>query len=82
MSASSDIEKERIEEDVTDMEQEGSLKEAATKKTTKDGILLIPQPSDDPEQPLVSSLLQFFDRHTDIHKRTGPGARSISHFLS
>jgi hypothetical protein len=39
--------------DVGDLE---SSKEevATTQKTTKDGIVLVPQPSDDPEEPLVS----------------------------
>lgn len=48
----SDTEKEGISEGV--IEQDGSEKGATTQKTTKDGILLIPQPSDDPDQPLVS----------------------------
>jgi hypothetical protein len=52
----SDIEKTRISEDVNDVEHDGSTKETRVKKTTSDGILLIPQPSDDPSQPLVSAI--------------------------
>lgn len=37
---------------LADPEKEGSEK-VISQKTTKDGIVLVPQPSDDPEEPLV-----------------------------
>jgi hypothetical protein len=49
----SETEKENISEDVRDIDIDGSEKVPA-QKTTEDGILLVPQPSDDPEQPLVT----------------------------
>jgi hypothetical protein len=60
----SDIEKRRISEDVNDVEHDGSTKESRAKKTTSDGILLVPQPSDDPEQPLVSAIQTTRKSHT------------------
>jgi hypothetical protein len=53
-----DIEKEHVGE-VKDVEHSITSKEIETRKTTKDGILLIPQPSDDPEEPLVSFSVPF-----------------------
>lgn len=41
-------------------------KETANLKRTKDGIILIPQPSDDPNDPLVSSMLSLMRSMTDI----------------
>lgn len=73
----SDMEKKRISEDVNNLEQNGFMKETSAKKTTSDGILLIPQPSDDPDQPLVSA---YHIIHKALYSlelpRTGPGARS------
>ena len=33
----------------------------SNQKTTKDGIILVPQPSDDPEEPLVRRIRNFCD---------------------
>lgn len=75
----SDIEKKRISEDINDLEQDGSMKETRAKKTTTDGILLIPQPSDDPDQPLVSTTRTTHKTfYSHEFSRTGPGAKSTS----
>ena len=38
------------------LEESGKLNEIANPKLSHDGIILIPQPSDDPDDPLVSFL--------------------------
>ena len=51
-------EKRAPSENINDVEVEGSIR-IGTQKTTKDGILLVPQPSDDPQQPLVRYLTKY-----------------------
>lgn len=74
----SDNEKKIVEEDVNGLEHDGSIKGTATKKTTKDGILLIPQPSDDPDQPLVSLLPTLRLQSPFTFQRAGLGVKSTS----
>lgn len=51
-------EKQQPSKDIKDVEHDGSGSEktASVLKTTKDGIVLHPQPSSDPDQPLVSRM--------------------------